>query len=96
MSINPTAASLLYSAAKPATRPAPSADSPGNLFQTGLADFASTLREGEKTAAAALSGDASMPSLVEALAKAELAVETAVTVRNKVVEAYQEILRMPV
>ena len=35
-------------------------------------------------------------SLVQALAQAELAVETAVTVRNKVVEAYQEILRMPV
>ena len=31
-----------------------------------------------------------------ALAQTELAVETAVTVRNKVVEAYQEILRMPV
>ena len=37
-------------------------------------------------------------SLAKRLAKdkAELAVETAVTVRNKVVEAYQEILRMPV
>eukprot|EP00581_Thalassiosira_minuscula_P022352 CAMPEP_0184414698 /NCGR_PEP_ID=MMETSP0738-20130409/8212_1 /TAXON_ID=385413 /ORGANISM="Thalassiosira miniscula, Strain CCMP1093" /LENGTH=43 /DNA_ID= /DNA_START= /DNA_END= /DNA_ORIENTATION= len=35
-------------------------------------------------------------TLVQALAQSELAVETAVTVRNKVVEAYQEILRMPV
>ena len=30
------------------------------------------------------------------LTQTELAVETAVTVRNKEVEAYQEILRMPV
>jgi flagellar hook-basal body complex protein FliE len=33
--------------------------------------------------------------LVQALAQSELAVETAVTMRNKVVQAYQEILRMP-
>ena len=41
-------------------------------------------------------GDADPHSLVTALAQTELVVETAVTVRNKVVEAYQEILRMPV
>ncbi len=35
-------------------------------------------------------------ALVQALAQAELAVETAATVRDRVVEAYQEILRMPV
>ena len=35
-------------------------------------------------------------ALVQALAQSELAVETVVALRNKVVEAYQEILRMPV
>ncbi|MFP4570781.1 flagellar hook-basal body complex protein FliE, partial [Rhodosalinus sp.] len=35
-------------------------------------------------------------ALVMALAQSELAVQTAVSVRDKVVEAYQEILRMPV
>ncbi len=45
---------------------------------------------------AAMAGDADPHALVQALAQTELAVETAVTVRNKVVEAYQEILRMPV
>ena len=34
--------------------------------------------------------------VVEALAASELAIETAVAVRDRVVEAYQEILRMPV
>ena len=48
------------------------------------------------TAAAPLSGDAAPHALVAALAQSPLAVETAVSVRNKVVEAYQEILRMPV
>ena len=58
--------------------------------------FAQTLQSGEQTALAAMTGGADPHSLVEALATSELAVETAVTLRNKVVEAYQEILRMPV
>jgi flagellar hook-basal body complex protein FliE len=33
---------------------------------------------------------------VQALAQSQLAVETVTAVRDKVVEAYQEILRMPV
>ncbi len=44
----------------------------------------------------AMTGGADPHALVEALAQTELAVEAAVTLRNKVVEAYQEILRMPV
>ena len=34
--------------------------------------------------------------LVQTLAEAEVAMETVVAIRDKVVEAYQEILRMPV
>jgi flagellar hook-basal body complex protein FliE len=44
----------------------------------------------------AMTGSADPHALVQALAQTELAVETAVTVRNKVVEAYQQILKMPV
>lgn len=80
-----------YQAARPATEPAP----PNGAMQA-LGDFARTLAEGERTAMAAMTGQADPHALVQALSQAELAVETAVTVRNKVVEAYQEILRMPV
>ncbi|MDZ4095341.1 MAG: flagellar hook-basal body complex protein FliE, partial [Paracoccaceae bacterium] len=55
-----------------------------------------TLASGEATARAAMAGGADPHALVQALAASELAVETVVTVRDKVVEAYQEILRMPV
>jgi flagellar hook-basal body complex protein FliE len=41
-------------------------------------------------------GDADPHALVQALSASETAIETVVTVRDKVVEAYQEILRMPV
>lgn len=59
-------------------------------------DFFRILQEGEATALASMSGGADSQALVEALAASELAVETAVTVRDRVVEAYNEILRMPV
>jgi flagellar hook-basal body complex protein FliE len=58
--------------------------------------FAETLAAGEKTARAAMTGGADPHALVQALASSQLAVETVATVRDKVVEAYQEILRMPV
>lgn len=93
MDIKGISAIQQYAAAKPATDP-----NAGALAAAkGLAaDFATTLAQGEETAKSAMIGDADPHSLVTALAQTELVVETAVTVRNKVVEAYQEILRMPV
>ena len=58
--------------------------------------FAKTVQKGEETAQASLTTGADPHALVTALAETKLAVETAVTVRDKVVEAYQEILRMQV
>jgi len=43
-----------------------------------------------------MTGSVDPHELVTALTQSQLAVDTAVAVRNKVVEAYQEILRMPV
>ena len=61
-----------------------------------IANFADALKETDKQALAAMTGTGDTQSLVRAIAESELAVEMAVSVRNKVVEAYQEILRMPV
>ena len=61
-----------------------------------LESLVGTLQRGEDTARAAMTGNADPHALVEALASSQTAVETVVTVRDRVVEAYQEILRMPV
>lgn len=61
-----------------------------------LTSFEETMKATEQTAQASLMGQADPHALVEALSQTQLAVETAVAVRDKVVEAYQEILRMPV
>lgn len=68
----------------------------GNAFMGAAEGFMATLRASENTAMQAMTSGADPHALVEALAQTELAVQTAVTVRDRVVEAYQEILRMPV
>jgi flagellar hook-basal body complex protein FliE len=94
MQLTPHLVAERYAATRAATLPQPG----GGEGQIGaIADsFAATLRASEDTAMAAMTSGADPHALVQALTQTELAVETAVTVRNKVVEAYQEILRMPV
>ena len=96
MEISALNAAREYTAARPATEPNAGQGAGGETFANLGRDFAATLRDGETAAKAAMSGEADPHALVQALAQTELAVETAVTVRDKVVEAYQEILRMPV
>ncbi len=94
MDIRLTQALRSYGAAKTDIKPDPSAQT-GFLGQAAK-DFTETLAQSEEIAQKAMIGTADPHALVEALANTQLAVETAVTVRDRVVEAYQEILRMPV
>ncbi|GGH39524.1 flagellar hook-basal body complex protein FliE [Cribrihabitans marinus] len=96
MDIRSFSAAQNYASARPATQADPNTAGAVDGLRQGFRDFAATLQQGEETAQAAMIGQADPHALVQALAQSELAVETAVTVRNKVVEAYQEILRMPV
>lgn len=88
-------AAQAYSASRPATEPDKAGGSQSQLAEAAQ-NFASVLQTGEQTAISSMTGDADPHALVQALAQTELAVETAVTIRDKMVEAYQEILRMPV
>lgn len=95
-----TAASHLYSSALSTLKSGPSGKDttpqPSEVIKDYATDFFETLKQGEETAKQALGGQADPASVVQALAASEIAIETAVSVRDKVVEAYQEILRMPV
>lgn len=69
---------------------------PENGIAKGAQEFSQVFENVEKATQAHAVGQADAHSVVEAMASAEMALETAVTVRNRVVEAYQELLRMPV
>jgi flagellar hook-basal body complex protein FliE len=99
MDIKATMASQLYSQVQAVAKPAPQempVRGTGEAFKAAATDFMETLRQSEETVKAGLAGRADPQAVVEALAATELAVQTAVAVRDKVIEAYQEILRMPV
>jgi flagellar hook-basal body complex protein FliE len=98
MDIRSAYAAQGYASTKPATAPKPEAggQGAGGKIAQAAGSFAETLQQSESIAQAAMTGNADSQALVQALAQTELAVEAAVAVRDKVVEAYQEILRMPV
>ncbi len=97
MDMRTNLAAQTYATARTAAAPQPgTGEATGGGFVAAAEDFAGVLAAGEETARAAMMGGADPHALVQALAASETAVETVVTVRDKVVEAYQEILRMPV
>lgn len=102
MDIHTSFAARLYDSARRLSEPAPAADPSlaGTTFADALAraaqEITATLQRGEATARATVSGEGDVQSVVEALTATELALQTAVTIRDRVVEAYQEVLRMPV
>lgn len=69
----------------------------GASFSETLKDFASdavkSLEEGEKASAAAAEGKANIASVVTAISNAELMLQTVVTIRDKVIAAYQDITK---
>ena len=71
-----------------------------NDFSQMVKNFAeSAVEVGKKSelqSASAAAGKADLNSVVAAVAEAELTLNTVVAVRNKVLEAYREILRMPI
>lgn len=91
MDIRSSLAATQYARAKTVAAPDPAAS-----FQQIAAEFTAKLETNESTARAAMTGGADPHALIEALASTQSAVETVATVRDRVVEAYQEILRMPV
>lgn len=95
MEMNANIVAQQYAANRSATAADPS-NSGGSAFGQVAQNFLSTLQASEQSAMSAMTTGADPHALVQALAQTELAVEAVVTVRNKVVEAYQEILRMPV
>ncbi len=94
MDVRLTQALRNYGAAKADIKPDTTGEQ--SFIARSAKDFTETLAQSESVAQKAMIGTADPHALVEALANSQLAVETAVTVRDRVVEAYQEILRMPV
>lgn len=77
-------------------REASEAPSFAELLEKTARDTVATIHQGDRAAIAGLRGEISTQAVVEASMEMETALKTTVAVRDKLVEAYQEVLRMAV
>lgn len=68
----------------------------GQMLGEALQNTVDAQKTAEATSAQAVSGKADVTDVVTAVTNAEMALDTVVAVRDRVISAYQEILRMPI
>lgn len=69
----------------------------GDILKQALDEAVETAKASEHKIAATTSGrEGNIVDVVTAVAEAEATLQTVVTVRDKVITAYQEIMRMPI
>ncbi len=99
--MNPLMAARAYSAiqggATPTGAAAPTAEPGfGEMLQSVMGDMTQATKAAEGQMAQAVQGQGSMIDVVTAVASAEASLETVIAVRDQVIAAYQEIMRMPI
>ncbi|PWR18573.1 flagellar hook-basal body complex protein FliE [Zavarzinia aquatilis] len=72
------------------------ANSFGAVLGRAMDDAVATSVKADQTSLAAAAGKANVTDVVTALTNAEVTLQAVVAVRDKVVSAYQEIMRMPI
>ena len=66
-----------------------------NLVQGYLSQAEQIGRTGEQMSVAGVTGQADLAQVATSVSEAEVTLQTVVAIRDKVVDAYKEILRMP-
>jgi flagellar hook-basal body complex protein FliE len=106
MAAIPAAAAAAYqsiarigTSAASAPQAVPPAAGPGSFteFLSGaIKDSIQTMKAGEQMATQQVAGNANIVDVVNAVNSAEITLDTVVAVRDKVVQAYQSIMNMPI
>ena len=68
----------------------------GSMVKNAMGDVMATSRKAETQMAAQVAGKAELVDVVTAISAAEASLETVMAVRDQVISAYQEIMRMPI
>lgn len=97
---NAIAAYSAVARAPAATTDSAATSAPGGDFASMVKNIAQDAidsgKQAEEMSKAALAGKASLRDVVAAVNNAELTLETVVSVRDKVISAYNDILKMPI
>lgn len=94
--VTPSAAAGAYARVEGGGKSGGESPAFGATLQRALEGAVETGRTAEKAALHAISGGGNLTQVVTALSQAELALQTATAVRDRVVQAYQEIMKMPI
>ncbi len=68
----------------------------GAMLKQAIGSVVETGRKSDAQSTAMMQGKADMVDVVTAVSQTEVAVEALVSVRDKVIQAYEEIMRMPI
>lgn len=68
----------------------------GDLLAKSIDEAVDANKKSENVSIQAVSGRADLQDVVEAVNAAEISLQTVVSIRDRVITAYQEILRMPI
>lgn len=68
----------------------------GDFLSSAVKDSIGTMKQGETMAMKQIAGKADIVDVVNAVNQAELTLNTVVAVRDKVIQAYQSIMQMPI
>ena len=68
----------------------------GDILKSAMTDAISASKTAETTMAAQVAGKTELVDVVTAISAAEASLETVIAVRDQVINAYQEIMRMPI
>lgn len=68
----------------------------GSLVRSAVDSVVQTQKKSENLSAQAVLGKADLTDVVQAVTDAELTLQTVMTVRDRLVSAYQDIMRMPI
>jgi flagellar hook-basal body complex protein FliE len=105
MAVLPAAAAAAYRSAAAigagtaAKAVPPAGGAPGSFtdfLSDAIKDGVQTMKTGEKMATEQVTGKANIVDVVNAVNSAEITLDTVVAVRDKVVQAYQSIMNMPI
>ncbi len=88
--------SALPSALPTAAKPGQAANAAGSAFTRLMTAIESTNAEANNTVSGMLDGSTDVHEAMIALQRADMTFQLSVQIRNKLVSAYQEIMRMPV
>ncbi len=68
----------------------------GGMLTRALQDAVQSGHAAEAQAAQAIAGSGDLTEVVQAVSRAELTLQTATAIRDRVVQAYQDIMKMPI